>query len=90
MRIGMILDELTRWLLPAILVRTPSFCTRCGRCSHDSDNGWTCGSGMILDVTRWLPEHPGGSSIIPLLRGASYVLGLHSLLSSSRGVSVHP
>ncbi len=20
---------------------------------------------MILDVTRWLPEHPGGSSIIP-------------------------
>jgi cytochrome b involved in lipid metabolism len=21
--------------------------------------------GMVLDVTRWLPEHPGGSSIIP-------------------------
>ena len=20
---------------------------------------------MILDVTRWLPEHPGGSTIIP-------------------------
>lgn len=49
----------------AIRMRTPSFCTRCGRRSHDSDNGWTCGSGMILDVTRWLPEHPGGSSIIP-------------------------
>ena len=22
-------------------------------------------AGMILDVTRWLPEHPGGSAIIP-------------------------
>ncbi|KAJ1429424.1 hypothetical protein B484DRAFT_430916 [Ochromonadaceae sp. CCMP2298] len=22
-------------------------------------------SGMVLDITRWLPEHPGGSSIIP-------------------------
>jgi hypothetical protein len=22
-------------------------------------------AGMVLDVTRWLPEHPGGSSIIP-------------------------
>ena len=21
--------------------------------------------GMVLDVTRWLPEHPGGSTIIP-------------------------
>lgn len=21
--------------------------------------------GMVLDVTRWLPEHPGGDSIIP-------------------------
>lgn len=21
--------------------------------------------GMVLDITRWLPEHPGGSSIIP-------------------------
>ena len=20
---------------------------------------------MVLDVTRWLPEHPGGSTIIP-------------------------
>ncbi len=20
---------------------------------------------MVLDVTRWLPEHPGGSRIIP-------------------------
>lgn len=22
-------------------------------------------SGMVLDITRWLPEHPGGSTIIP-------------------------
>mmetsp|Transcript_6376 Transcript_6376/g.6593 ORF Transcript_6376/g.6593 Transcript_6376/m.6593 type:complete len:144 (-) Transcript_6376:43-474(-) len=22
-------------------------------------------SGMVLDITRWLSEHPGGSSIIP-------------------------
>lgn len=21
--------------------------------------------GMVLDVTRWLPEHPGGATIIP-------------------------
>ena len=21
--------------------------------------------GMVLDITRWLPEHPGGSAIIP-------------------------
>ena len=24
-----------------------------------------CVDGMVLDVTRWLPEHPGGSTIIP-------------------------
>lgn len=24
-----------------------------------------CMTGMLLDVTRWLPEHPGGASIIP-------------------------
>lgn len=29
-----------------------------GRCLLTMD-------GMVLDVTRWLPEHPGGSSIIP-------------------------
>ncbi len=22
-------------------------------------------AGMVLDVTRWLPEHPGGATIIP-------------------------
>ena len=22
-------------------------------------------AGMLLDVKRWLPEHPGGSTIIP-------------------------
>lgn len=22
-------------------------------------------AGMVLDVTQWLPEHPGGSAIIP-------------------------
>jgi len=26
---------------------------------------WLILDGMILDVTRWLPEHPGGSKIIP-------------------------
>lgn len=26
---------------------------------------WLILDGMILDVTRWLPEHPGGSTIIP-------------------------
>ena len=26
---------------------------------------WLMMDGMILDVTRWLTEHPGGSSIIP-------------------------
>jgi hypothetical protein len=24
-----------------------------------------CPPGMVLDITRWLEEHPGGSSIIP-------------------------
>ena len=26
---------------------------------------WLMLDGMVLDVTRWLPEHPGGSTIIP-------------------------
>ncbi|OQR86591.1 hypothetical protein ACHHYP_10392 [Achlya hypogyna] len=26
---------------------------------------WLIMDGMVLDITRWLPEHPGGSSIIP-------------------------
>ena len=26
---------------------------------------WLVLDGMVLDVTRWLPEHPGGSTIIP-------------------------
>eukprot|EP00884_Botryococcus_braunii_P006095 jgi/Botrbrau1/15487/Bobra.43_2s0107.2 len=26
---------------------------------------WLILDGMLLDVTRWLPEHPGGSTIIP-------------------------
>ncbi|KAI7845581.1 hypothetical protein COHA_000869 [Chlorella ohadii] len=26
---------------------------------------WLILDGMVLDVTRWLPEHPGGSKIIP-------------------------
>ncbi|PSC67239.1 cytochrome b5 [Micractinium conductrix] len=26
---------------------------------------WLILDGMVLDVTRWLPEHPGGSRIIP-------------------------
>ena len=32
----------------------------------DADAVQTCsGAGMLLDVKRWLPEHPGGSTIIP-------------------------
>lgn len=26
---------------------------------------WLVMDGMVFDVTRWLPEHPGGSTIIP-------------------------
>ncbi|EIE25119.1 cytochrome b5 [Coccomyxa subellipsoidea C-169] len=26
---------------------------------------WLILDGMVLDVTRWLPEHPGGATIIP-------------------------
>jgi cytochrome b involved in lipid metabolism len=26
---------------------------------------WLLLDGMVLDVTRWLPEHPGGATIIP-------------------------
>ena len=26
---------------------------------------WLVLDGMVLDVTRWLPQHPGGSKIIP-------------------------
>jgi Cytochrome b5-like Heme/Steroid binding domain len=26
---------------------------------------WLILDGMVLDVTRWLPEHPGGDVIIP-------------------------
>lgn len=26
---------------------------------------WLILDGMVLDVGRWLPEHPGGASIIP-------------------------
>ena len=26
---------------------------------------WLLLDGAVLDVTRWLPEHPGGSTIIP-------------------------
>ena len=27
--------------------------------------------GMVFDVTRWLPEHPGGSGIIPAQASAT-------------------
>ncbi|GJP83016.1 hypothetical protein CLOP_g13229 [Closterium sp. NIES-67] len=30
-----------------------------------SGNCWLLLDGMVLDVTRWLPEHPGGDTIIP-------------------------
>jgi len=26
---------------------------------------WLALDGMVMDVTTWLPQHPGGSSIIP-------------------------
>lgn len=26
---------------------------------------WLLLDGMVLDVGRWLPEHPGGAAIIP-------------------------
>ena len=26
---------------------------------------WLILDGMVLDVTTWLPEHPGGATIIP-------------------------
>lgn len=26
---------------------------------------WLLLDGMVLDVGRWLPEHPGGATIIP-------------------------
>ena len=32
--------------------------------------------GMVLDVTRWLPEHPGGSHIIPTQVWYSYHMHL--------------
>ncbi len=33
--------------------------------SSDSRVTWNPFAGMVLDVTRWLDEHPGGSTIIP-------------------------
>lgn len=33
--------------------------------SYDRKETWLVMSGMVLDITRWLPEHPGGSTIIP-------------------------
>ncbi|DAZ95641.1 TPA: hypothetical protein N0F65_002270 [Lagenidium giganteum] len=32
---------------------------------NNSGEIWLVMSGMVFDVTRWLPEHPGGSVIIP-------------------------
>jgi len=35
-------------------------------CAHNSAGGvWLVIDGMVLDVKRWLPEHPGGDVIIP-------------------------
>eukprot|EP00899_Mesostigma_viride_P028493 jgi/Mesvir1/8829/Mv02730-RA.1 len=33
--------------------------------SNRAGNVWLIIDGAIFDVTRWLPEHPGGSTIIP-------------------------
>ena len=33
---------------------------------HNERGGcWIVIDGMVLDVKRWLPEHPGGDRIIP-------------------------
>jgi hypothetical protein len=35
-------------------------------CAHNESGGcWIVMDGMVLDVERWLPEHPGGETIIP-------------------------
>lgn len=35
-------------------------------CAHNAAGGvWLVIDGMVLDVKRWLPEHPGGDVIIP-------------------------
>jgi hypothetical protein len=44
-------------------IRTYSWAEVCDRCK--AGEMWICVDGMVLDVTRWLPEHPGGSKIIP-------------------------
>lgn len=34
--------------------------------AHNAAGGvWLVVDGMVLDVKRWLPEHPGGDRIIP-------------------------
>lgn len=37
----------------------------CSRLAYASMQVWLLLDGMVLDVGRWLPEHPGGSAIIP-------------------------
>lgn len=32
---------------------------------HSTNQVWLILDGMVLDVGRWLPEHPGGATIIP-------------------------
>ena len=32
---------------------------------NDAGGAWLVVDGMVLDVKRWLPEHPGGDKIIP-------------------------
>lgn len=35
------------------------------RAANAAGQAWLLLDGMVLDVGRWLPEHPGGSAIIP-------------------------
>lgn len=35
------------------------------RNNQELGHTWLVMDGMVFDVTRWLPEHPGGSTIIP-------------------------
>lgn len=35
------------------------------RARNAAGQAWLLLDGMVLDVTAWLPEHPGGAAIIP-------------------------
>ena len=39
--------------------------TACSREGRERSATWLIMRGAVFDITRWLPEHPGGSTIIP-------------------------